>query len=335
MRFATWSGHDRPNLEDIGEEGLLGRLVDMTSAVTGVVIPAGDDAAAWVPGSPVALISTDAMVEGVHFRQEYQSPYQVGAKAWAQAASDIAAMGGALEVGVVAAMMPGTTPWKVAEAIQLGVLEAARGDGAALVGGDICAGPQIVLVVTVAGSARGQAPVQMKGGTPGDQLVVTGHLGGAAMALRMLDRGDVKIPVDCLQALRVPRARLAEGARLGSEGASAMTDISDGLLLDCKRLTRASRVGAELWADRVPLAAGLVSKMGVESVRIGLAGGEDYELLAAIPAPDFERVVAAWPEDLAPLAHVGSLVSGAGVRLLAGVGGPELSMEGWSGYQHY
>ncbi len=314
---------------------MLRRLVDMTPAAVGLAVPAGDDAASWLVGSRLALISTDSMVEGVHFRRAYQSPYEVGLKAWAQAASDIAAMGGRVEVGVVAAVMPRDTPWQAVEAIQLGLLEGAQRDGAGVVGGDLSSGPQIVLVVTVAGSITGDRPVQLAGSQPGDQLVVTGQLGGAAAALLMLDGGEGSIAADWLRALRRPRARLVEGALLRRSGASAMTDLSDGLLLDCHRLAGASGVGAELWANRVPLAGGLGSMLGQDAVRLGMTGGEDYELLAAIPPAALELAMSTWPEDIAPITHVGRLVVGATVRLLADVDGPEIRMEGWNGYQHY
>jgi thiamine-monophosphate kinase len=114
-----------------------------------------------------------------------------------------------------------------------------------------------------------------------------------------------------------------------------MTDLSDGLLLDAARMAAASRVRAELWADRIPLAAGLSDRFGADAIRVGTTGGEDYELLACIPRALAGELMRAWPTNLRPLTVVGRVVEGAGVVLLVAEGGAQLNLRAGLGYRHF
>jgi thiamine-monophosphate kinase len=326
----------RPRLGSLGEDGLLARLITLAGAGRGLELGPGDDAASWLPRGPRVLVSTDSLVEGVHFERRRQSPYQVGVKAWGAAASDLAAMGAEVELGVVAAVLPAGTSVEAVEAIQLGLVEAAAADQAAIAGGDISSGSgPLVLNVTVLGSISEGAPVMMSGARAGDLLVLTGEVGGAAGCLELFSHGEARVPLSWRSRLVAPRARIAEGCELRRAGVSAMTDLSDGLLLDASRMAAASRARAELWADRIPLIPDLEERFGKDAVRLGATGGEDYELLACVPEPLVEELLRGWPVKLQPLTLVGRMSDGAGVVLLEREGGPELSLGDALGYQHY
>ena len=335
MREAGWSDGD-VELSAVGEEGLLARLIAIAGASGGLAVGPGDDAAGWVAGAATWLVSTDTLVEGVDFERRRQTPYEVGAKAWGTSASDLAAMGSEAEFGLVAAVLPRGTSLAAVEALQLGLVEAAARDDASIAGGDLSStsGP-LVLTVTVMGSVADGQPVRISGGREGDAMVLTGELGGAAAALEAWRQAEASIPAEWRARLVTPRARIGEGRALRRAGATAMTDLSDGLLLDAVRVAAASQVGVELWADRLPLASGLGPRFGEVALRLAVAGGEDYELLASLPMQVLDRVMAGWPPELAPLRLVGRLVRGAGVRLLEREGGGELTLGGPLGYQHY
>ncbi|MGA8427349.1 MAG: thiamine-phosphate kinase, partial [Candidatus Dormiibacterota bacterium] len=267
----------------------------------------GDDAAAWrLTGGCLGLWSTDTMIEDIDFRRRYQSPYQVGWKAWVAAASDLSAMGATPRGGLVAASFPRETPVLTLEAIQLGLVEAAADDGASVLGGDLSRtdGP-LVLTVTVLGELSDGGPVLLGGGSAGDALVVTGSLGLAAAAFEVLEQGSGEVPSPWRERFLQPRSRTLAGVALRRAGASAMTDISDGFLLDLGRLCQASGVGAEVWLDRVPVGRGRARSGGIE--RLALTGGEDFELLAAIPDHLVGQLSAGWNQGLPPLSRLGVL----------------------------
>jgi thiamine-monophosphate kinase len=281
-------------------------------------------------------VSTDSLVEGVHFERRRQSPYEVGVKAWGAAASDLAAMGAVVELGVVASVLPTGTSVEAVEAIQLGLVEAAAADQAAIAGGDLSSGNgPLVLTVTVLGSISDGAPVMISGARAGDVLVLTGKVGGAAGCLELFSRGEERVPLSWRSRLVAPRARIAEGCELRRAGTSAMTDLSDGLLLDASRMAKASQVRAEVWADRIPLIPDLEERFGKDAVRFGATGGEDYELLGSVRELLVPELLRSWPANLQPLTMVGRMTDGAGVVLLDREGGPALGLGGALGYRHY
>lgn len=268
----------------------------------------GDDAAVVAPPSAPLLLTTDLVVEGVHVDLGYSSPEDVGFKAVMAAVSDVAAMGGEPLHLLVAVSGPPETDLG---ALYEGVAAAAAAAGAAVVGGDLSAGPVLALACAVTGTLRpfapGDAPVTRGGARPGDRLYVTGALGRSAAGLRLL-REDAGATGPLVEAHRRPRARVAEGraARLG--GASAMIDVSDGLAADLGHLADASGVGFELVP--VPVAPGC-------TLDEALGGGEDYELVLA--APDAARLSEAFAEaGLAPPLEIGRCVEDPARRLLEG-----------------
>jgi thiamine-monophosphate kinase len=250
----------------------------------GVVLGIGDDGAVLDDGT---VASTDVLVEGVHFDLGRTSARDVGHRAATANLSDLAAMG-ARPVALLAAfgLPPG---FEDAPAIAAGMSE----HGVPVAGGDLSRAP--VLIVAVAAIGRAARPVRRSGGRPGDVLVVTGPLGGQAAAG---------------YAVRaVPR--IEEGCALAAV-ATAMIDLSDGIATDVARLAEASGTGAVVELERLPRAPGA-------TVEQAAAGGEDYELLAALP-PGAQPPV--------PVTMVGRLTDGSDVLLVDAAGAPR-ALRGW------
>ncbi len=319
------------DLGGLGEFGFLERVRDWVgegSAPVGL----GDDAAVLEVTPGAALVAAvDTLVAGVHFRLDWSTPADVGWKAVAVNVSDLAAMGAEPRWILVSLAAPRGTPAEVLEGFYAGLVEACADWGAELVGGDTVGAEQLVITVTALGEVVGK-PLLRTGAVPGDLLAVTGPLGLAAAGVNLLlaQKPEGLAPEDalpCIEAHRRPRARVDAGRALREAGAHAALDLSDGLLSDVRRLAEASGVGVEIDADMVPVAPEVrrvAEVRGWDARRIAIAGGEDLELLVALP-PDMPA-----PVDL-PLHPVGRVVP-EGLWLL-GDGGREPLPEG--GYDHF
>ena len=278
-----------------GETRLIERIHRLARQVLSpsenVSISFGDDAAALVPSAGhMLLISTDALVEGIHFDLDYFRPEDLGWKALAVNLSDIAAMGGKPLGFTTSLALPKETPSSFVTRVYRGMLKLAEPSGAALLGGDLCASPgTLFLDVTILGEVKSEQVRTRENARPGDSLFVTGELGASAIGLELLRRAPRRAryyPHLAGRHLRpIPRNRM--GCWLAANGcASALIDLSDGLSTDLHHLCQASRVGAVIEADRIPL-PGISPKVGswVERPLLdyGLNGGEDYELLFTVP----------------------------------------------------
>ncbi len=329
-----------PSVADVGEDQLLAHLMAAAAQpAPDLPIPAGDDAAGWLPplGATV-VVTTDALVEDIDFRRAYQGPYAVGWKAYAVNASDLAAMGATPQLVVVTLLLPEATASGAVLALQLGIADAARVDGARVAGGDLSATRDRVAVsCTAIGTAAPARLLQRTAGRPGDLLLVTGTIGGAAAALCRLEAGAAPAAVPWADRLLRPVARVAAGRALADAGVRCAIDCSDGLLLDTSRLARASGCGAELWADRIPLAAGLDAVWSASPLLPAVTGGEDFELIAAAPSRIAEGLVrgAGWAADLPALHVIGRLRRAAGLTLRTRMGGPPVKTGPTRGYTHF
>jgi thiamine-monophosphate kinase len=251
----------------------------------------GDDAAVLEPTPGHKLVvTTDVLVEGHDFTAELSEPEDWGWKAVAVNCSDLAAMGAEPRWLVIALTAPGPTPVPILERVYAGVGEACRAFGAALVGGDVSAGPALSLAVTALGEA--ERPVLRSGARPGDRLAVTGPLGAAAAGLALLQSEDpaAKELLERFPGLaaahRRPRPALAMGLALARAGATAMIDVSDGLAGDAVHLAESSGVGVEVHDAAVPLAPGVAEAAALlhrDPLELALGGGEDFVLAAALP----------------------------------------------------
>jgi thiamine-monophosphate kinase len=310
----------------LGEFELLARVLErLPSPGPGVRVGPGDDAAVTVPGGATA-VSVDSLVDGVHFRRESASLRQIGAKALSTALSDLAAMGAEPGEAYVALGVPDDLDEEgCLEALE-GIAESAAANGATLAGGDITRAPALSFAITVVGHAPDpDRLVGRDGARPGDSLVVTGELGGAAAALLLegLPEAAAALPADLAEALRArllaPEPRLRAGRALAGAGATAMIDLSDGLGGDAGHVAAASGVGLRIDADALPLGRGLAeaaAAAGADPLRLAVSGGEDYELLAAIPAGAERLDLAALSEEAGvPVTRVGEAVAGAGVEI--------------------
>jgi thiamine-monophosphate kinase len=319
---------------DLGEFELIARLVESVERARGersaswgpaVRVASGDDATITVPGGATAT-SVDAMVEGVHFRRQTASLASVGRKAIAVALSDLAAMGAAPGEAYIQLGVPDDLDRAGCEELAGGLAAAAAEHSVAVLGGDVTRAPALILAITVVGHAESPEQLVLRSGArPGDLLVVTGELGGAAAGLMLLERPELagEVAGEVAEKLRArqlePRPRLDAGRALAASGATAMIDISDGLGGDAGHLAKASGVAATVELDRVPLQEGVAAVAAaarVDPFDLAAGRGEDYELLATIPAEGLDRARGALEPDLA-LTPIGAARDGTGVILVA------------------
>jgi thiamine-monophosphate kinase len=255
----------------------------------GVLVGPGDDAAVVAPPRGATVLTTDMLVEGVHFDRSLTSARDLGAKSMVVNVSDVAAMAASPRYALVAlGLSDADDPSWVVE-LYGGMRAACDEYALSLVGGDVNRSPVSVISVTVIGEVAEGRAVLRSGARPGDRIVVTGSLGAAAGGLLLARSGNAAMATDwgrsLLEAHFRPVARVGEGQTLAQSGATAMMDLSDGLLLDLSRLCAESAVGARLELSSVPVAVGLLSLAEVlacDPLELALSGGEDYELMATI-----------------------------------------------------
>lgn len=304
----------------MGEFDLIARLVPLLDGGgDGVVVGHGDDAAVVTLGECGVVITVDALVEGVHFRRDLSSLGDIGWKAVAVNASDVAAMGARPVAVVVALCRPETLGGAQVEELYGGIRAACDRWGLRLVGGDTVASDQLMVSVTALGEVRPAAAVRRSGARPGDRIVVVGALGAASAALAQLGAGQDPDPA-LLAMHRRPSALVDAGAVLAAHGATAMIDVSDGLGADLGHVCVASGVQARVRWEDLPAADGAVAAaaaVGADPVDVVAGGGEDFALIATLPAADAGPAArAAAAAEGVPAAVVGEVVAGTGVVLL-------------------
>lgn len=330
---------------DLGEFGLIDRLVARLGAFgEGVLVGPGDDAAA-IRSGPATLATADLLLEGVHFDFAFSSPADVGWKALAVNVSDIAAMGGVPRYALVSLGTPPATPVATLEAIYDGLAECARAFGVSIVGGDTVGSDRVIVSVALLGEAGPAGIVTRGGGHAGDVVCVTGALGSAAAGLRLLRAAhEDAAAAELLEefpglaaAHRRPTPRVGEGTAAAACGATAMIDVSDGFAADVGHLCDASELGIELRASSVPIAHGVdeVARWdGAEPLSIALGGGDDYEIAIAIPAAQVTALAEALaPTPVTPVGEFGGdqsvvIDSDGARRPLAGLGWDHFGGEG-------
>jgi thiamine-monophosphate kinase len=256
------------------------------------------------------LATIDSLIEGVHFSLGTTSWRELGWKSLAVNLSDIAAMGGTPAYALVSLALPADTEVEDVAALYEGMLELSRQFGVAIVGGDTCQAPQVSITVAVFGSSPSGKVLRRSTARPGDKVAVTGYLGSAAAGLEMLT-GKLRLAPEVAGYLREaflrPRPRLAEGKLLVERGVKTAMDISDGLLSDLRHICRASRVGARVEVDRLPVHAAVGAHFGNRALELALVGGEDYELLFTAGAEVIDGVRG---EVDCPVTVVGEITAG-------------------------
>ncbi len=310
-------------VKDLGEFQLIELLADAAGAGGGkethgrLMLSIGDDAAAWSGSDDATVLTTDTMVEGVHFSLDWTDWESLGWKAMATNQSDIAAMGCTPAYAVVSLGLRGDLPVDGLAEMYRGMATACAVNGGEVVGGDVVRSPTFFVTVALTGSAEGDEPLLTRDtATPGDIVAVTGTLGASAGGLKVLREG-VPATGEAESHLRMahtrPAPRFREGRTLRSLGVSAAIDISDGLVNDLDKICAASGVGIDLRAESVPVDDRLKSTFPDQWLALALSGGEDYELAFAAPADIVEEVAKALDAQVTPIGHVRE---GKGVRVL-------------------
>lgn len=300
-----------------GEFDIIGEFTKGLATNKHVKLGVGDDAAALTFEGD-AVVSTDMLVENVHFKKAWSDATQVGRKAIAVNVSDIEAMGAKSVAVVVAFGMPKDTPEDWVRWFMEGMKNEAADAGVAIVGGDLSRSDLIVVSITALGDMGKRKPVVRSGAKAGDVVAVRGRLGWAGAGHAALSRG-FRSPVDAVQASLVPKVPYGQGIVASDAGATSMIDISDGLLQDLGHVARLSGVQIDIDSSKLEIAEPLervAAATGKDPLEFVLAGGEDFALAATFPSPD------QCPEGWTVIGTVGE---GEGIT----VDGGEPEFEGW------
>lgn len=306
---------------DLGEFGLVQALTSRFSQSGNVLLGPGDDAAVVAVPDGRVVVSTDLLVDTRHFRRDWATASDIGHKAAAQNLSDINAMGGTATALTLGLALPADLP--VAWVLEMADGFAAECDlvGASVVGGDITRSAELVIAVTAIGTVEG-APVTRSGARPGDVVAIRGRQGWAAAGLAVLGRG-FRSPRVLVEAHRRPEPPYDAGPEALGLGATAMIDLSDGLLGDVAHIAVASAVAVDIrtGAFDVPEPLHAVgAATGVDPMTFILTGGDDHALVATFPAgtelPDGWTVI-------------GSVAEGEGVTV------DGAAFEGPAGHTHF
>ena len=324
-------------LAELGEFGLIGRIAGRVPAGTGVSIGIGDDAAAVEPAAGcISLVTTDMLVEGVHFDLSLCDPATLGRKALAVNLSDIAAMGGVPRHFLLSLAIPGHITVEFVDDLIGGMLDMAGRFGVTLIGGDTSSARcGLVISITVIGEQSSSLVTPRSGARPGDLIFVTGTLGNSALGLALLQKG--KREGKAVTSHLDPDPRVREGIKLAEAGIpTAMIDISDGLLADLGHILDLSGVGAHLMLAKLPISEEYRDKTATfasDIYTLALSGGEDYELLFTVPPAKVPLLHTITGETGTAITGIGEITSAAGIRIIA-PDGTEYTPE-CRGYNHF
>lgn len=279
---------DSPLASELSEEALLARIFPLLSVGEDTLLPPGDDAAVVAAPDGRFVVTTDVLVEDQHFRRSWSSGEDVGRRAAVQNLADVAAMGARPTSLVVALVIPADLPASWVEGLARGLAAECAPLGVGVVGGDLSGGPLVVVAVTAHGDLGGRAPVLRSGARAGDVVAHAGVTGRSAAGLALLGAGAADPDRELVDAYLRPVSPLASGPAAAAAGATAMLDVSDGLLRDAGRLARASGVRVDLdtaaFASDVDRLQHAATALGASAQRWVLDGGEDHGLLATFPA---------------------------------------------------
>lgn len=279
-------------MADVGERAIIARIrarvpADPASIVVGI----GDDAAVVEPArGALEVLTTDGLVEGIHFDHRFSRPFDIGWKALAVNVSDVSAMGAAPRVALLSLALPASLAIDALDELIDGFMALASEARVTLAGGNITRSPGPLMVdVTVTGSVRRRDVLRRDGARPGDGVFVTGSLGAGLAGLEFLRSGGPGNDEmsGCVERYRRPVPRYRIGAVLGrARAATACMDLSDGLADAARQIGEASRVGVRLSAEALPVEAGArrwFEAQGRDAAASAASGGDDYELLFTVP----------------------------------------------------
>ena len=331
---------------DAGEHALLARiLARLPRPSASVLVGPGDDAAVLAPGRNERLVvTTDAVVEGVHFSRAYSSPADIGHRALAVNLSDLAAMAATPRWALLSLVLPGSWPVSDVEDLVDGLAALAGRHAVSVVGGNITRtdGP-LVVDVTAGGAVAPRRWLTRAGARPGHEIYVSGLIGGAAAGLEMLETGAGSRETGTGKTLadrhRRPEPRVRLGIAVGrARAAKAAMDLSDGLADGLRQIAAASGVGVRIDAETLPIDPGARewwTARGIDPVMAAVKGGDDYELLFAVPAKS-GRALRAVTRHVAdpPLTKIGVFTKDPGALVVARAGHEDALPEGFEHFAH-
>jgi thiamine-monophosphate kinase len=333
------------HLHGLGEFGLIARLRQRLS-VRGAEIAQsiGDDCAALLTsGDKRLLVTTDMLLENVHFRLDFGTARQLGWKTLAVNVSDIAAMGGTPTAAVVGVGLTDALTVEFVDELYAGIEECAERFGVSIVGGDTVKSPTaLMLTVTLLGEVEPEHLILRSGAQPGDALLVTGSIGDASAGLELMLHPAVNVPTETriklITAHGVPQPRVAEMRAAVVTGAvHAAIDLSDGLSGDLRHIAEESHVGAEIIADALPVSAechAAAAALNRRPLEFALSGGEDYEILMAVAAEKKDAVIQAIQQATGtPVTCIGHITDKVGELLLRDAQGRTTALG--KGYEHF
>jgi len=318
-------------VRDVGEFQLIDLLTNAlpeeVRSGPDLVVGIGDDAAIWQPtAGEQIIVTTDSLIEGIHFRTDWTDWESLGHKSLAVNLSDLAAMGGDPHLAVVTLGLRGDERVDDLTALYRGLGELARRLGVSIAGGDIVRSPRALMIhVTALGETRGARFLSRSGARPGDLIGVTGTLGAAAAGLSLLELDDsdprrrATTAPQLIEAHLRPEPRVRVGAELLEHGATAAMDLSDGLLGDLPKILKASGVSARLDVAAIPVAAAVRALFPDRWRDLAMRGGEDYELLFTVAPDDWESLESA-------VQAIGGTVSRIGEITVRGENGPVIEL---------
>lgn len=325
------------NLKSLGEFGLIDRIARCVPQGPGVSLGIGDDAAAVACSTGnLSLITTDMLVEGIHFDLSLCDPVTLGKKSLSVNLSDIAAMGGTPRHFLLSMAIPPSANLALLDDLIGGMMTRAAEFGVSLIGGDTCSSPdRLVLSLTVLGEQLPDRIVRRSGAVPGDNVCVTGTVGDSALGLQLLKQGErgeflISRHLD-------PTPRVREGRALADAGIpSAMIDVSDGLLADLQHILDSSSAGARLRLADIPLSPHFLARFPTvndEARALALSGGEDYELLFTVPPARMPALFSLMQEFATPVTVIGSVSASTGLSVVD-ANGNELPFRS-RGFDHF
>ncbi|HCG99300.1 MAG: thiamine-phosphate kinase [Candidatus Aquicultor primus] len=330
-------------VKDIGEFALIERIAQIVEqADERVILTIGDDTAVVKKTElDYALLTTDLMVEDVHFTFKSITPHQLGYKSIAVNISDIAAMGGLPRYAVVSLALPPETEVAYVEDLYRGMAEVSRANDVRIVGGDVTRSEKLIINVALMGEVEEEKLSRRSDAQACDIIMVTGELGASAAGLRLVLHPDIEPKVKNAAALKMahfqPKPQIKAGRILSSLGVNAMEDISDGLASEVAHICEASGVGARIHLNKVPIAAGVdnvAALTGERAIDLALSGGEDYGLVFTLSPHLQGAVERAFAEAGLKVTVVGEVLEGSHGITVIDWAGAESPMK-QSGYTHF
>ncbi len=344
-RNTTNPKHD----EMLDEDKVIASITKGLTFHDRVLVGPGDDCAVLSHPDSRSVITTDVLVENIHFRRDWMTPREIGERAAVQNMADIAAMGARQHAAVIAVTVPSNIRGNELTEITQGFSDAFAQHGGALVGGDISSGPTLSLAVTMVGDLEGRKPILRTQAQPGDAVIIAGDLGLSRLGLEILMRGIKKQQVadslhtvfdDAVMNYKTPRSPIDSGVIAGKSGVHAMMDVSDGLSRDVAKIARCSGVTIDLSAAQlasfVDSLRDMCDMIGIDPWEMVLNGGEDHSLVATCTADAIPETFSQIGRVLPARADSSTVHCGdsAGACSVLSLDGEIITPRGWDHFHH-